>query len=105
MSYLELFYESFGGFIEKMCAMVTDQNLWATKPCHNVFKYESCSGIDSEIPYRFVFSPSGDIIHCYDDVVHATALSKGIDRKDKINIPFFKILKGHLGMQGHFIST
>jgi hypothetical protein len=66
--------QGFNGIINKMCTLITREDIWAYKPSYDIIKYEMCSYSFTTVLNRSCFCPSGQILCHNDDVSSSCAL-------------------------------
>ena len=105
MKYLKLLCKCLNGLIQKVCTLITHQNLRTSKLGEDVFKDKlHCCSYTTVLDWSSL-SPSGQIISCCNDVSWSCPLTWWVNRSYKVNIPLIKCLQSYLRFQGHFVSS
>jgi hypothetical protein len=60
--------QGFNSLINKMCTLITHEDILASKPSYDIIKYEMCSCSFSTIFSCSFFGPSGQVL-CRNDYV------------------------------------
>ena len=103
MLHLQFFCLCFYCAVEKVTTLVTHQYPRASKPCHNVFKYELCCCRSGAIHNWWGLRPPCQIVSCGDYVPCTHSLPWWVYGTHKFYSPFIKRLQSYLWYKRHFI--
>jgi hypothetical protein len=83
----------FNSFVNEMCALITHEDLWASKPCYDILKNELHNYSYTTILKFSCFFPYGQILCPSDNVSLSHVPSWCVKRSHKINGPFLEYLQ------------
>jgi hypothetical protein len=84
--------QGFNGFVDEVCALITHEDLHASKSGYNILKYELHSCSCTTVLNFSCFFPSGQILFRNDNVSSSCVHSRRVNRSHKVNGPFIEYL-------------